>query len=202
METKTLDNQSMASHALGVTLSEQKLKVLEPKLYTWWGKFFNWRLSLGHREKLTAQEVFSEHLRYGDVGPALVMQTDPVRVAAYASELDAVVMLSFEPELATSLALEVGQRLLCVCTYEPMPQDKKHYASDIIPGPNASGHFRNAAPLIADLMSDGVAQLELFKNALDPQLWAHVASLAKQHLEMFGGQARSGRPIHVCFDVA
>ena len=200
MDTKTLDNTSMAAQSTGLAVSPQKLRALEPGLSGWRGRLFDFRLSLGQGQRLSALEAFEEHLRHGDAGPAVVVDTNPVRVAAYANELDAVVMLAFEASALESMVLSRGDRLLCVCTYEPAGQTPG-YAADIIPGPRASGHFRNAAPLIADFLSDAPARIELIKGAFDPAIWAHLDSLVHQHREYFGTKARPGNPISVCFDV-
>lgn len=199
MDTKTLDNTSMAAQSTGLSVSPARLNALEPRLTGWRGRLFNVRLSLGQGQRLSALEAFEEHLRHGDAGPALVVDTDPVRVAAYANELDAVVMLTFEPQALAGHVLSVGDRLLCVCTYEPAGQTPG-YAADIIPGPRSSGHFRDAAPLIADFLCDAHARIELIKGAFDPAIWPHVDSLVHQHQEYFGAKARPGNPISVCFD--
>lgn len=199
MDTKTLDNTSMAAQSTGLAVSPQRLRVLEPGLAGWRGRLFNFRLSLGQGQRVSALEAFEEHLRHGDAGPALVLDTNPVRVAAYANELDAVVMLTFEAHALEGMVLSEGDRLLCVCTYEPAGETPG-YAADIIPGPRSSGHFRNAAPLIADFLSEAHTHIELIKGAFEPAIWAHVESLAHQHQEYFGAKARPGNPISVCFD--
>lgn len=196
---KTLDPDSMATVRAELTLSPQRLAALEPRLRGWRGRLFNMRLSLGSGARLGAADVFAEHLRLGDAAPALVVSTSPLRVAAYATELDAVVMLSFPQDLAADLS--PGDRLLAVSTYAPMEMCPDGYAKDLIPGPGSSGHFGDAAPLIADFLCEDDARLLILKNAFSPEMWDHLTSLAAQYEEYFGQRARPGSPISVCFDV-
>lgn len=193
---RTLDNESQASIEGGLSLSRAKLLELEPGLRGWRGKLFDMRLSLGSGQKLTAFEVFQEHLRFGDVGPAVVISTAPLRVAAYANEIDAIIMLAFPDALAKGL--DEGDRLIAVCTYAPMQEDG--YARDLIPGPNSSGQFSNAAPLIADFLSEDTRKLDTHRRfGVLEEEWEHVARLAAQYRDYFGERARNGLPIATCF---
>ena len=196
-ERRTLDKESQASIEGGVQLSREKLVALEPGLRGWRGKLFDMRLSLGSGQKLTAVDIFQEHLRFGDVGPALVVSTAPLRIAAYANELDAVIMLGFPEHLADGLS--EGDRLIAVCTYAPMQGDEG-YARDVIPGPKSSGQFSNAAPLIADFLSDDTHKLDTHRRfGVLEQEWEYVAKLAAQYRDYFGERARDGLPIATCF---
>jgi len=199
MDTKTLDNESMAEVAGGVRLSEERLHVLEPGLKGWRGKLFDARLTLGSLSRLTAVEVFSEHLMYGDAAPALVVSTAPLKVAAFAPGLDAVVMLEFEDAVRDALpeTPDVGDRLLVINTYEPMNEDG--YVRGVIPGPNAPGQFRNAAPLVADWLTEDTARVQLIKGSFPEALWRYVDGLASSYVEYFGEKARAGNPVAVCF---
>lgn len=200
MDTRTLDNSSRASLMADVELDVGLLGELEPRLRGLRGKLFDVRLSLGHGERLTAREVFAEHLRHGDAGPALVVSTAPLRIAAYANELDAVIMLAMPDELVARHELEEGSRLIAACTYAPMQPDQG-YARDIIPGPRSSGHFADAAPLIADFLTRDQRKLDLYRRFQIPeQEWQYVASLASQYVDYFGERARDGRPVAVCFE--
>ncbi|MEM1349984.1 MAG: hypothetical protein AAGI01_15595, partial [Myxococcota bacterium] len=198
-DTKTLDNQSMASVAGGVRLSQERLHSLEPGLRGWRGKLFDARLTLGSLSRLTAARVFAEHLMYGDAAPALVVSTTPFKVAAFAPGLDAVIMLAFEDAVrdALSQAPETGDRLLVINTYESM--NEEGYAPGVIPGPSAPGAFRDAAPLIADWLTDDAARVQLIKRSFPEELWLHVGALASSYVEYFGEKARAGNPVAVCF---
>ena len=50
-------------------------------------------------------------LFYGDTQPAVVVSTNPLLIAAYSDEMDAVVMLRFPNEFAEQYNLSVGTRL-------------------------------------------------------------------------------------------
>lgn len=201
MRTRTLDDDSKASVIADIELSRERLARLEPRVRGWRGKLFDLRLSLGHGEWLGAREVFAEQLRYGDAGPALVGSLEPLRVYAYANELDAVVPLRFPDELAQWYDLEEGSRLLGVCTYAPAGPGRTR-APDLLPGPRASGHFVDAAPLIAEFLSEEASKLELYRRFQVPEdQWQRVAGMVAQHRDCFGDRARDGRPVSVCFDV-
>ncbi len=190
----------MANVRAELTLSPQKLAALEPRLRGWRRRLFNLRLSLGSGGKMSVEEVLGEHLKFGDAAPAQVASVSPLRVAAYVAELDAVIMLTFPDVIADAHALSPGDRLLGVSTYAPMEACEDGYARDLIPGPGSSGHFGDAAPLIADFLCDDDARLTLLKNAFSPEIWEHLSSLTSQYEEYFDQRARAGTPIAVCFD--
>ena len=196
---RTLDSSSIASRAAGLTISEEMLERAAPGLRGWRGRLFDARLSLGSGQRLSAREVFAEHLSHGDAGPALVVSTSPVRVAAYANELDAVIMLAFPDSLASALDWAEGERLVCVCTYAPREAMEGRYAQDIIPGKMSSGHFGDAAPLIGEVLSGDSARLQLIRGSIPEDEWDHVASLARSYQEYYGERARDGDPVAVCF---
>ena len=120
-------------------------------------------------------------------------------MAAYANELDAVVMLAFPGALAQELGWAEGERLVAVCTYAPREAMEGRYARDVIPGKMSSGHFGDAAPLIGEVLSDDDARLQLIRGSIPEDEWAHVGELARAHQEYFEGRARDGDPVAVCF---
>lgn len=200
MSTRTLDPHSLASVRAGLTLNPERLLQTEPHLRGWRRRLFDLRLFLGSAGSMTLEGVLSEHLQHGDAAPALVVSTAPLRVAAYATELDAVVMLLMPDTLVKAHNLSAGDRLLAVSTYAPMASCEDGYAKDLIPGPGSSGHFGDAAPLIADFLCEDPVRLKTLKDAFPAHIWDHLSSLATQYEEYFGQRARKGTPIAVCFD--
>ena len=93
----------------------------------------------------------------------------------------------------------MGDRLIAVCTYAPMDRETG-YARDIIPGAQASGHFGDAAPLIADFLSEQSEKLDVYRRFHIPEPeWDRVREMIAQYHEYFGERARNGSPVSVCF---
>ncbi|HEU5117799.1 MAG TPA: hypothetical protein VFT74_14325, partial [Isosphaeraceae bacterium] len=103
---------STASDPGGLTISDEKLRVLKPELY---GFFRN--LSIRFGLDWDQLGYLREHLQNGDARAAVVVSVDPLRVAAYTDELDAVALLEFPPEFVEDYGLRVGSRLLTVNGY-------------------------------------------------------------------------------------
>ena len=71
-------------------------------------------------------------LFYGDTQPAIVVSVNPLLIAAYSDEMDAVVMLRFPMEFVEKYNLSVGSRLTTSNVYFTGNQ----FASDIFVGKN------------------------------------------------------------------
>ena len=61
-------------------------------------------------------------LCYGDTQPAVVVSTQPLLIAAYSDEMDAVVMLKFPAEFVEKYSLSVGDRLTTSNVYFNRPR--------------------------------------------------------------------------------
>ena len=192
--TKTLRDDTRASHPGGLALSRTKLRALQPELlYP-----LRWLLAdkrmiagraKGRRWLLTHVE---EHLQHGDSRAAIVVSVDPLRIAAYTGELDAVALLGFDRRFARGQALAAGQRLLVVNTYSPRSAG---VATDLREGPGAHGRWGNFAPYVAEFLSDDTARIEARKKEIDEAEWLRTVTLAREWIERHGLAARDGRPL-------
>eukprot|EP00191_Tetraselmis_sp_GSL018_P008439 CAMPEP_0177617314 /NCGR_PEP_ID=MMETSP0419_2-20121207/24788_1 /TAXON_ID=582737 /ORGANISM="Tetraselmis sp., Strain GSL018" /LENGTH=240 /DNA_ID=CAMNT_0019115761 /DNA_START=273 /DNA_END=992 /DNA_ORIENTATION=- len=81
------------------------------------------------------KQRLQEHLIFGDAQPAVVVNTSPLIVAAYAAPFDCITMLQFrQTSLFRELDLSVGTRLLTVNTYK---RTNGSLDEDLEPGPEA-----------------------------------------------------------------
>ena len=194
--SKYHDDNTYASHPGGLRLSPAKLAALEPELFT--DRTF--RCSPGcpiDHPAAEMRERFAEHLQLGDSRAALVVSVTPLVVAAYSSDLDAVVLLSFPAEFVGRYRLVAGSRLLTVNTYIDVCESgtgKRRYAVDLIPGPHRSG-WSGFCPFIADFLSDDVQRIEARNREIDEEEWADAARLAQLRIDRWGlNTARPGKP--------
>jgi hypothetical protein len=194
--SKFHDDDTHATNPGALSLSERKLKELEPELFT--DRTF--KCSPGcpiDHPAAEMRERFAEHLQLGDSRAAVVVAVDPLVVAAFSSDLDAVVLLRFPAELVERYRLAVGSRLLTVNTYGDVrgkDTNEVFYAVDLVPGPRRSG-WSNFSPFIADFLSDEAERIEAQKRALPESEWADVERLARVRIERMGlDTARPGQP--------
>ena len=177
-------------------LSHQKLKALQPELYSSrsWSKFLRengYRLSSPNEDADHWKEYVAENLSRGYFEAAVVASAAPLLIAVYASELDCVAMLRFPAQLAAKYDLKIGARLSAVNIYLEW---NFFLPEDLNPGPRQTGKYRNFAPLIAEFLTDA----EIIKNRkaeIDEAGWRRAETLGREYLEQFGEKARDGRPL-------
>ncbi len=196
MEAKTV-NDTPGDQSQTLSLSQQKLKVLQPELYSprSWQKFLRengYRLSSPDEDAGYWKNYLEENLRRGDCQAAVVSSTSPLLIAAYAGELDCIAMLRFADQLAQRYDLKPGSRLLAVNIYFEwnfFPPE------DLSPGPRQMGKYGNFAPLIAEFLTDGLSLLERAKAEISAAEWRHAETLGTEYLRQNGEKARDGRPL-------
>lgn len=133
-------------------------------------------------------ERIADHLAHGDARPALVVTTEPLRVAAYSDELDAVVLLAGPQALVAELGLEPGRRLLAVNADHRPRRDG--LLDDLVPGPGDTGRFGSFAPIIADFVSDDRDRIAALVAALPEAEWVRCALMAEEHDREHARRAR------------
>ena len=184
-----VNQRSSASRPGGITLSKSRLRRLCPDLFATVTRpttLLRWLF--GNSMSLVYE--IGDILLHGDSGPALVMSTDPLLVAAYSENLDCVAMLRFPIELVAENDLRRGSMLLAVVNVYAGVLT----ASDLEHGPRPLHDSTNFVPLIADFLTDDVHQLEARKAGIDEWFWAWTQKLGELYLQTHGHLARDGRP--------
>lgn len=82
------------------------------------------------------------------------------------------------------------RRLLTVNTYARA----SHVSADLVPGPGDLGQRQNFFPLIAELLSDDEASVQLRKAAIDEAEWQRCHELGSAYLRLNPGRSRDGSP--------
>jgi len=187
----TPDDQSQPQ-----TLSHQKLKALQPELYSSssWRKFLRengYRLSSPDEDADHWKEYVAENLSRGYCEAAIVVSDSPLLIAAYARELDCVAMLRFPVQLGMKYDLKIGSRLLAVNIYLEW---NFFLPEDLNPGPRQTGKYRNFAPLIAEFLTDAET-IKNKKTEITDAEWRRAEALGKEYLKQNGEKARDGRPL-------
>lgn len=128
-------------------------------------------------------------LKYGDTQPALVVSANPLRIAAYSDELDAVVMLRFPEELARQYDLSEGTRLTTanVYLYEYGP-----YGKDYFPGAGFTHQFADFVPVVQLFLGKNDEKIRSKVNLFDAATWEKVAGLAEEYQAEHPGMERDG----------
>lgn len=159
-------------------VNNKKLKALRPNLFKL--SHFMFGNSMDHKP-FTLQ-----FMREGDVQPAIVISLDPLLVACYSDELDAVTVQYLPSELIPKLKLQMYSKLLTVNGYGKRP------TKDVTLGPKALGNYASVTSIIADLYTDDTLRLNTLKNAFEEEWWNHTVNLGRKYLEDHPGMARNG----------
>lgn len=194
--SKYFNDDSHASLPGGLRLSPEKLRELEPELFS--DRTFKCGAvcDADHPAK-EIRERLAEHLDLACAGPAKVVSVSPLVIAVYTTDLDAAVLLRFPAEFAERYRLAEGTRLLTVCSFEEARAKDGGallYAADLIPGP-ARTNWSNFTPLIAEFLSDEKDLIETRKREVPAGEWTSLDEKARLRVERWGlDTARDGRP--------
>lgn len=186
--TRTLDDTTAASDPGGVRLSHRRLRRLRADLYGFQGLLLSLQERFANAHSIKIH--LAEHLMHGDSRAAVVMQTDPLLVAAYTDELDCVAILRFPAAMVEEFRLREGDRLLTVNTYGHLDA----VAADLTAGPGDFCRLQNFHPIIADFVSDDAGRIDERKREIAEAEWGRVASLGREYLSVRPGVMRDGRP--------
>lgn len=179
-DTPYMSNEAAASDPGGVTIDPRRLRQLSPSL-------FGAGALLPTRA--LARKILSAHLWNGDSRAAVVLSVQPLLVAAYSDDFDAVVVLRFDRRPADSY-VQVGSRLLTVNTY----QRGSTVARDIPRGSVVSPQWSNFHPVIADFVATDLARVERRKATISEPEWQRTWELGQDYLIKRPGQLRDGAP--------
>src|SRR5262245_61598337 len=100
-----------------LSLSDEKLKAIEPELYSArsWNKFLRengYRLGSQNESTEYWKNHIAQYLRCGDARAAVVVSVSPLLIAPFAIELDCVALLRFDRKVARAYDLNAGKQLL------------------------------------------------------------------------------------------
>jgi hypothetical protein len=138
--------------------------------------------------KKTEMSMLCEHALMGDCNPAIVISLNPLVVAAYADEMDAVVLLRFKSSLVAAFDLTLGKRLVSANSY--MEQVGRAFARDVEVGENHTGRYVNFKPVILDFITKDKERLELLRKMIPEAMWHRAEELG---IRKFQGKACSLR---------
>ena len=185
------DDSTRASDSQPIGISDTKLRRLAPELFGWRGWFFKQKWGPQQLNAREMRKLLSEHMSFGDTRAALVARVDPLVVAAYTDEQDAVLLLRFPQWLAEEYGLKPGMKLLTANTYgrgnKLMP--------DIRLGPKSTGRWMNFYPIIAEFVSDDAEVIERRKEAISDEEWKRAAAMTRVLLADRNATVRDGRPL-------
>lgn len=193
-KTKTLDNQSVASSSGGVFPSREKLKFLQPELYSptlWFLHLLKHPVAQNPVARSFWHTRIPEQLAFGDSRAAVVVSTNPLIIAAYTDELDCVALLRFDQKVCEKYDLKLGTRLITINTYSPLDCG---LAPDLEVGPNDLGRWGNFAPFIADFLTDNHNRLQIRKSEIAPHEWQRAEELGTRLLQSSTVLPRDSRP--------
>lgn len=164
--------QAVATNAALLTLSDDRLRKLQPQLFdtAQWTREDDrtrWLRDIRHT------------LARGDGRAAVVVDAANAVVASYTDELDCVVLLGFDRTLAQAYGWRDGTRLLSANSYF---RRDKGIAPDLRPGPGDEGRWGNVWPLVADLLTDDAAALAAGKEAIAEPEWERALQLGRRAL--------------------
>lgn len=199
MSSTTIDPRTFASNPGKFRVSQRKLQRYYPELFSTitWLKFIFSVPEFPFTRRSFWKTHIEEHLQAGDSRAAIVINKNPLLIAAYSDETDCVVVLNFPNALAGEYKLEPGTRLLTVNTYASLEDLNGQYESDIIPGERATHQWGNFFPYIADFLTDDKQKIAARKTQIDEEEWERTGLMAEQYLRQYGFQPRNGHPL-VC----
>jgi hypothetical protein len=175
-----------AGNRANLSLSEARLRRYQPEVFGLRG--FIWSL----RRRHGVRWMMNECVKYGDTRAALVWSAQPLLIAAYSDEFDAILMLRFPDRIASDLGLSSGQRLLSVNAYGMLPDT----APDIEPGELATGtSWCNFLPTIAEIFCEDAHAISRLKPSISESEWQRTQQLAERFANVHPGHARNGLPL-------
>lgn len=133
-------------------------------------------------------DMVANILKFGDTQPAVVVSTNPLLVAAYSDEMDAVVMLQFPAELAAQYNLATGSRLTTSNVY----YNTGKCADDIFPGAGFSCNYSDFTPVVQLFIGKKDEKIKEKVGLFDEALWEQVGCKADEYIMAHPGLRRDG----------
>lgn len=127
-------------------------------------------------------------LLYGDTQPCVVVGLNPLRVAAYSDEMDAVVILDFPVEFVEKYNLSIGSRLTSSNTY----QIYEKVAPDVFPGFGYLGHYSDFMPVVQLFVGKTDKIIAKNVSVFPEETWEKVNAKANEYLLNHSDMVRPG----------
>ena len=173
-----------------------RLRYLTPGLYP---HTLSWKK---HKEALRIRIFIARQLWHGASNPAVVMQENPLIIAAYALDCDAVLLVRFLPETvdaikARGIGTRPGTRFLSVNFYFHFGEEWKD--DELVLGPRHTRMWRTFRPYIAEFMCGEKAMegIEKHKREIAPDLWERAKQLGLEKIQDCNlDEVRWGNPMY------
>lgn len=179
MRKKFIDKSTQAELEGGLSVSRAKWKEI--------GKIY--QLSLKSRIKLKKfKRIEAECLSFGSVEPSVVMCTNPLLIAVYSEDMDAVLVLQFPQAYREKYSLSVGDKLISVNTYG----NGRPLAKDIFVGEGYTHTWTDFTPHIADFLSNDNTRIKFLKDSIPNEHWEYVKSLGGKYIYNHPTSTRNG----------
>lgn len=163
-------------------LDKEKLKKLRPEVFN------PIRILLG--SDLDSAGFISTHLNDGDIQTAVVVSTEPLLVACYTDDMDAVILQCYPTELGKVKGWQIGTRLIATARYNGFGTIRRN--NDIYEGANSKKKFKSFGPIIADLYATDMEYVERKKKEIPEDLWEKAFELGNEYMVKHPGMARNG----------
>ena len=184
------NDATRASDSVNISLSETKLRRLQPDLYGPQAETISMPWGGRKLDAAGVRKMIGEHLRFGDSRAAVVLQTSPLLlVAAYTDEQDTVLLLHFPDFLTAECDLKPGKKLLTINTYGRGPK----MMPDIIEGPASTGRWTNFYPIIAEFLSDDAEAINNRKRSIGDAEWKRAVQFGMKQAAGAEAVVRDGR---------
>lgn len=192
-----MNENSYASRSGKLNLSNKKFRALFPELYTAKGGFLGFGKKYEYDLEASKQlfrgvdlrKFVGECIAKGDTNMAIVMKLNPLRIAVYTEDIDAIVILDFPVSFAKKYKLGIGQKMVSINTYRTMDA----IAGDLQPGPKNSNYWQNVHPSIGLFLSDDLTRIRELTNMFTHAEYQEFANRAHALMSQFDIY-RKGRP--------
>lgn len=131
-----------------------------------------------------------QQMNDGDLSTGVVVSADPLLVACYSGDHDAVALLCYPAALGAKLGWAVGTRLLTVNGFNGYGLMKRNRDLDI--GMFGNDKFKTFGPLVAELYTDNEERIARKKAEIPEHMWQRTEELGKKYLQDHPGMARDG----------
>ena len=123
---------------------------------------------------------------------AIVVSIAPeLIIGAYSDDLDAIVLLRFDPTWVERLHLVVGMRVLTINTY----MRGSRVSPDVEEGARSARRWVNVYPLIAETLCDDSLLVQKRKAEIDAELWGRAEDLVAEMTRRDRVHLRDGSPL-------